>query len=165
MGAGKNVGIIGEKLIFYEWYTKKLHEKWPDIVIDGARISKTSKYDLDKDLIFPNLDHFSILLQRDHNAPDLFKVTFKKLGRFLQKGSGTDFDNLSLKEVPIRSSCADLPGSSSAYDPYRELLSEYAYFPLAKGLAYSARDRLPEAKECVLKVPSTLFPFCYPLFA
>lgn len=158
-GQAAEVPVITPALLFHPWFYEKIRQQAPAFRLRNAEyIQANRELDLEPDLIQPNLSNFTLLVPRDFQNPEAYRIAFLGVGRALSAGRGLAFAPAPLPAPGF------LPPRSSRYPQAhgkRILFSRYASYHLARGLSLHRQGKNAEAlaewNQALMKVP-----FAYP---
>jgi hypothetical protein len=119
------------RLLFNEWFVKKIKIAHPDFKFDSKKISSNKILNIENDFLAPNIDNFIFVFTRDINVQG-FKTTYMPLGRRIGKGEGIFFDNNV--NIKINTNISQIKTPLKNYNSYRDIYSEYAFYYLRAGL-------------------------------
>jgi hypothetical protein len=156
---------------------EKIQQQMPTFkLLDQEKVFSEKFLSLPSQVIKPNLPSMNFVLMRDYKEGDWYKVTFTKLGRVVQEGSGVYFD----KDLKIDFKRIDFPsGPQAATKSY--LYWQYSFYDLAQAVHEESQNNLPLMKAhleealrivpyakhalswlCRLKKEGQEYPFCLP---
>jgi hypothetical protein len=173
----KDVVVIAPSLFFFPWYVEKIQQQMPSFILqDQEKVFSEKFLSLPSQVIKPNLPLMNFVLMRDYKDGDWYKVTFTKLGRVVQEGSGVYFD----QDFQVDFKKTDFPsGAQSATKSY--LYWQYSFYYLAMAVHEESQNNLPLVRAhleealrivpyakhalswlCRVKVEGEVYPLCLP---
>lgn len=138
----KEVVVMAPSLLFFPWYVEKIQQQMPTFkLLDQEKVFSEKVLSLPSQVIKPNLPSMNFVLMRDYKEGDWYKVTFTKLGRVVQEGSGVYFD----KDLKIDFKKIDFPsGPQTATKSY--LYWQYSFYYLAQAVHEESQNNLPSMR-------------------
>lgn len=145
LGKNPDVAVASPSLFFHPWYLDKIRQVSPAFQLPNFQnIWNSKKLDIDKDLIEPNFQLFSVVISKGHQDGNAFHTTFLGVGRMVSKGSGVDFDDNAASHIQLRTQYQERPQGPQSFSKGL-LYAEYSHFFLAKGLSDLALGRVENA--------------------
>lgn len=146
------VFVITAPLLFNKWYAPKINKVIPEFVLPAFdKIVSTRQLNLAQDLVQPNLEKINFITNKDYKTGDGYKVTFMKLGRLVEKGSGVHF----APEEEVKLTPPALDGPQAFTKGY--LFYQYSHYFFARGNSSleSGDDKTADEywKKAILAVP------------
>jgi hypothetical protein len=143
----EKVVVAAPSLFFLPWYIGKIKLQMPDFRLLGEdKIYSLKRMGLKEQVILPNLNNMNFLMMRDYKDGDWYKVTFKPIGRVIQKGNGIFFDYRP--EIDFQRS--NLPiGPQSSTKAY--LYWQYSFFYLARAVDEEKKQNISAMKKNLLE--------------
>jgi hypothetical protein len=130
----KQVAIAIPSLFFHPWYQRKIQAWIPQFTLgESQKVWSSRQLFPETDLILPNIEKLSILLEQGYQDGRSFHLTFLPVGRKLSQGSGLSFADNFPTNTTIRTVYQTPPRGPQGYS--RGLIyGKYAYYYFAKGL-------------------------------
>jgi hypothetical protein len=128
-----DVAIISTPLFFHKWYLEKINRtneyfKLPD----AQRIISSKNLDIEKDLIFPNLNKTNIFVTKDFNNKNAYSISYQKIGRILSK---KDAPLISAKDLHYPFVGIQLTAPNNQHSK-NYFLDNYAYYYIQQAISY-----------------------------
>lgn len=137
----KNVAVVSLPLFFHPWYAEKIKSIQPFFSLPNAPEISRKKYLHEfNDFLGPNIKSLRIIYSEGIKEGLDFKLTFLPLGRMIEHGKGTYFDN----HAPIIRYTPSIDYNGPQAFTKKKLFYEYSHYHLAK--SYESLKRKEDEK-------------------
>lgn len=154
--AADKIYVLTAPLLFNKWYAAKISKVIPDFVLpEHERIVSKRELNVAQDLVRPNLSKINFITNKDYKTGVGHKVTFMKLGRLVEEGTGVHF-------APEEMVSLDPPafdGPQAFTKGY--LFYQYVHYFFARGLNYLESGDSAKATENWKKAIQVV-PYAFP---
>lgn len=150
------VFVMTAPLLFNKWYSPKISKVLPEFVLPAyEKIVNQRELNVAQDLVQPNLDKINFITNKDYKTGEGYKVTFMKLGRLVEKGSGIHFD----PEETVKLTPPAFIGPQAYTKGY--LFYQYSHYYFARGHFILAGGDAAKADEYWRKAIEVV-PYAFP---
>jgi len=156
-----DVKVISPKGLFFPWYSDKAIRE-TGLLLNAKAIADTNKLDLQSDVILPNISKFNFITPLVFVDSNDYQISILPLGRMLSQGSGVALRQDYYLRLQFRSAVQVVATPLTEYDIFRDLWSDYAFFPLIQGKEFARLGQVEQA-QTVFKKALENTPWCFPI--
>ena len=156
-----DVKVISPKGLFFPWYSEKAIRE-TGLLLNAKAIADTNKLDLQSDVILPNISKFNFITPLVFVDSNDYQISILPLGRMLSQGSGVALRQDYYLRLQFRSAVQVVATPLTEYDIFRDLWSDYAFFPLIQGKEFARLGQVEQA-QTVFKKALENTPWCFPI--
>lgn len=159
----KDVSVISPVMLFHPWYFHKVSVMLPVLKLNEYKILKEKNYNIENDLITPNIDKFKFHVRRNFTNDTKFKIIYDRTGRLIEKGTGTHYAEEVESTDSLQGRKVNNILFSYNYDSGDDLISDYCIYNLSKGIHFFHENKKElfynEMLSAIKKVP-----YCLPAY-
>jgi hypothetical protein len=160
LGIRTDVEVLNPRLLMLDWYFEKIQRRYR-LRLDREVTKKENRFLIEKDLFQPNFEEFSFITNMKSMNTTSYHAQTLPVGYLIKKGTGTSLGSLTAKALQIRSDSKLIRSETEDFDAFREIWSDYAFYPLAQAFEAVNAGNIESSLQSFQKALD-LVPWCTP---